>query len=87
MFHALALGCEAGPSVEFVDGSVQGLVGLAEVGRHEVWVVQVGKCRVRMIRASGKNGIRVRALDVPERSDWTGGSGKRIVNTTPMEYM
>ena len=33
---------------------------LAKAGRHEVGVVKVGQCRVRMIDASGENGFCLR---------------------------
>ena len=43
MLDALAFGGEGGATVEAVHGAVEGLVGLAEIGRHEVRVVEVGQ--------------------------------------------
>lgn len=42
MFDALAVGGEGAAAVESIDGAVEGLVGFAEVGGHEVGVVEVG---------------------------------------------
>lgn len=51
MLHALALGGEAAASIKPVHGAVETPVGAAQVGRHEVGVVEVGRRRLRVIRA------------------------------------
>ena len=59
MFDALAVGGEGAAAVESIDGAVEGLVCFAEVGGHEVGVVEVGQRCVGMVGAGGEDGVGV----------------------------
>ena len=51
VLHPLSVGGEGGAVVEAVHGVVEGLVGLVEIGRHEVGVVLVGQRRAGVVLA------------------------------------
>ena len=57
MLDALALGCEALAAVEPVDGAVERLMRSAEVWRHQVRIVQIGQCSVRVRGAGVEHGV------------------------------
>ena len=57
MLYPLAFGCEPATAIEPVHGAVEGLVGLAEVGWHEVGGVEVGQRGVRMCGAGVEYGL------------------------------
>ena len=59
MFDALAVGGEAAAAVESIDGAVESLVCFAEVGGHQVRVVEVGQRCVGMVDAGGEDGVGV----------------------------
>ena len=48
MFHSLAFRGKAAGPVEAVYGAVKGGVGLAQVGRHQVQIVQISQGSARM---------------------------------------
>ena len=58
MFDALAFGREAAMLVEAVRGAIQGLVGAAQVGRHQLRVVEISQRGVRPFDAGVQDGLR-----------------------------
>ena len=60
MLHTLPFRGEAAPLVQPVDRPVQPLMGDAQVGRHEVGVVEIGERGVGPSRAGVKDGLRQR---------------------------
>ena len=60
MFHAFPFGSEASRAVAPIHGAVQGPVRPAQVGRHQVGIVEVGQRCPRMGGAGGEHGLRQR---------------------------
>ena len=74
MLDALAFGREASATVEAIHGAVQRVMSPAEVGRHQVWVVEVGQRCLRVGGAGVEHGLRERLQFRPVCAP--GGVGK-----------
>ena len=57
ILHPLPLTGEPAAAIQSVHGAVEGLVRLAEIGRHEVGVVEIGERGVRMGGAGVEHGL------------------------------
>ncbi len=72
MPDAVPLGSETCRSIESIHGAVESLVCSPQIGRHQIGMVEVGQCSVRMNTASIEHGLRqsvqFRRVRVPGRS-------------------
>ena len=59
MLDTLALGGKAAPTVQLIDGAVQGLVRFAKICGHEIGVVEVSQRRIGISSAGGEDGVGV----------------------------
>jgi hypothetical protein len=61
VLDAGAVGGEGLAAVEFVDGGIEFAVGAAQIGGHEIGIVEIGQRRTAMRRARIEHGLAERA--------------------------